>query len=162
MLGRFEQFSSSIASISKNIQKIERTEMARYGLKGAHVQCLMAMRRHTQGIILSQLCEVCEKDKAAISRAVAELEAKGLVERWTAGEKIYRAPLRLTEAGSEIAGRIVGIAERAVELAGEGLADEDRRVFYQALELIAGNLQRISRDGIPEIKEERNQNQYEG
>ena len=48
--------------------------MEKYGLKGPHAQCLLAMRRNPQGITASQLCTICDKDKAAISRTVAELE----------------------------------------------------------------------------------------
>ena len=38
MLTRFEQFTSSIAGIYKHIQKIERDEMIKYGLKGSYAQ----------------------------------------------------------------------------------------------------------------------------
>lgn len=147
MIERFEQFFSSVSSIYKIIQKIEREEMARYGLKGSHVQCLVAMGRFPDGVIITQLCEMCDKDKAAISRDLAELEAKGMVER-VSGEKIYRAPIRLTAQGHATARQVVSIVQTAVEMAGENLTDEDRRVFYQTLDLIAGNLRRISREGV--------------
>ena len=146
MIDRFEQFFSSISSIYKIIQKIEREEMARYGLKGPHAQCLVAMDRHPNGVIIAQLCELCDKDKAAVSRDISELEAKGMVER-CGGDKLYRAPIRLTEQGRIIARQVREMIQAAVEMAGENLADEDRRVFYRTLELIAGNLRRISREG---------------
>lgn len=38
MVNRFEWFVSSISCISRYIQKIERDEMIRYGLKGRHAQ----------------------------------------------------------------------------------------------------------------------------
>ena len=37
----------------------------------------------------------------------------------------------------------------ATALAGEGLSDEDRTVFYTTLRLIASNLQKLSQQGIP-------------
>lgn len=147
MIDRFEQFFSSISSIYKIIQKIEREEMARYGLKGPHVQCMVAMVRRPEGVTISQLCELCDKDKAAISRDITELEEKGMVER-VRMDKIYRAPIRLTEKGRVTACQVSEIIQTAVELAGERLTDEDRCVFYQTLDLIAGNLRRISRDGM--------------
>lgn len=159
MLERFDQFMSSINSIYKTIQRIEKDEMAKYDLKGAHVQCLLVMQRYPQGVILSQLCDLCEKDKAAVSRTIAELEHKALVERWMAGEKLYRAPLRLTEGGLRIAGRIMKTVQTAVALAGAGLSDADRQVFYHALNLIAGNLARISSEGIPDTGEENRENE---
>jgi hypothetical protein len=39
-----------------------------------------------------------------------------------------------------------------MELAGSGLSDEDRAVFYSALELLGNNLQEIARTGIPEAE----------
>ena len=38
----------------------------------------------------------------------------------------------------------------AVEQASKGLDDMRRSIFYEALELIAGNLRRISAEGLPE------------
>ena len=64
------------------------------------------------------------------------------------GENAYRAPVLLTEAGREASARVEQLAQMAVEQAGVGLTEERRAVFYETLELIAGNLMRISRDGL--------------
>lgn len=147
MVSRFEQFCSSVSCIFHHVQKIERVEMAKYGLKGPHAQCLLAMSRYPQGITASRLCEVCDKDKAAISRTVAELEHEGLVER---EDGRYRAALRLTARGREAAQRVDARARFAVEKAGAGLTDAQREVFYAALNQIAANLQVISDEGLEE------------
>ena len=146
MIDRFEQFSSTIAGIHKTIQKIKRDEMIRFGLKGPHVQCMVALARHEHGLTLARLCEICEMDKAAISRSLSELEEAGMVER--AGDKSYRAVLRLSEAGLQTARSINETVGAAVEFAGRGLSDDDRRIFYQALDLISENLRQISKNGI--------------
>ena len=70
MINRFEQFVSYISAIHRDIQRIERDEMEKLGLKGAYAQYLVAMHRHPEGITAVDLCEVCDKDKAAVSRAV--------------------------------------------------------------------------------------------
>mgnify|MGYP007130635726 CR=1 FL=1 len=46
MESRYELISGSLASMYHDIQKIERMEMAKYGLKGPHAQCLLAMKKH--------------------------------------------------------------------------------------------------------------------
>jgi len=150
MKTRFELFSTSIAGIFRYIQKIERVEMAKYGLKGPHAQCLLVMSRYPEGVTSAQLCELCDKDKAAISRTVAELEERGMISCPNQSGKRYRTRLRLTEAGYEAAEGIEQRARMAVEQAGEGLDDEKRAVFYEVLALIAGNLSSISRDGLKE------------
>jgi len=148
MIDRFEQFSSSIAAIYKCIQKIERDYMVRYGLKGPHAQCLVVMSRFPQGLTAAELSEVCEKDKAAISRAVTELEKRDILIRASDKEHVYRAPLVLTEKGKAIADQIGSITELAVQIAGTGLTEENREVFYSVLNLIASNLQMICDEGL--------------
>lgn len=145
---RFEIISTSISSIYHDIQKIERVEMAKYSLKGPHAQCLFAMGRCPEGVTSAKLCELCEKDKAAISRTVGELEQAGLVSRIERNGSRYRALLVLTDRGREIARDVNEKVELAVSVAGEGLNDAQREVFYQVLGLIAGNLHAICKDGL--------------
>lgn len=148
MVSRFEQFASSITCIYRYIQKIERTEMEKYGLKGPHAQCLLAMDRHPEGITSARLCDVCDRDKAAISRMVAELEEKGMVRRSENGGVRYRAQLYLTELGKAAAEHVQRRAELAVEEAGSGMTEQQRAAMYVALGLIAGNLQMICSEGL--------------
>lgn len=148
MISKYELFSNSVACLSRDIQKLERMEMAKYGLKGPHAQCLLALSRYPEGLIATQLCELCEKDKAAVSRIVAELEEGGLVRRLEQNGSRYRAPLVLTPSGQEAAGAVSRTAKLAVEQAGAGLTDGDREVFYRVLGLIAENLHAICRDGL--------------
>ncbi len=154
MLTRFEEFSNAISGIYRCIQKIERMEMAKYGLKGPHAQCLVAMARFPGGVTASQLCELCEKDKAAISRTVAELAQAGLIHRPEGAQKRYRVPLRLTEQGLAAARAVMGRAELAVSQATGGYGGEQREIFISTLGMIAGNLQVICRDGLKEEQEE--------
>lgn len=148
MVSRFEQFSSSISCIYRYIQKIERVEMEKYGLKGPHAQCLLAMSRYPEGITAARLCEVCDRDKAAISRMVTELEEKGMLTRVTVCGIRYRAQLKLTELGEAAANHVEQRAQLAVEEAGIGMTDQQRITMYAALNLIAGNLHTICTEGL--------------
>lgn len=147
MVSRFEHFSSSISCIYRYIQKIERVEMEKYGLKGPYAQCLLTMRRYPEGITAARLCEVCDKDKAAVSRMVAELEEKSLISRSDAGNR-YRMLLKLTPLGEEAANHVEQRAKLAVEEAGAGLTDQQRATLYAVLDLIAGNLQEMCINGL--------------
>jgi DNA-binding MarR family transcriptional regulator len=150
MLDRFEQFTSMISALHRDVQKIERDEMEKRGLRGAFAQYLLAISRHPGGITAAALCETCDKDKAAVSRIISEMESKGLLEKENDGISQYRARLRLTPEGQATADFVRERASIAVELAGSGLSDEDRKAFYSALMLISSNLQKICADGIPE------------
>ena len=148
MVTRFEQFTSSVASIYRSIQKIERVEMAKYGLKGPHAQVLLAMSRYPDGVTSGELVKLCDKDKAAISRTVAELEREGMVCRQGRNGNFYRAALTLTQRGREAAEHVAIRAKRAVETASNGLNDDSRQALYAALDLIASPLQTICDEGL--------------
>ena len=113
---RFEAFTVLIARLSRSIRRIKAEEMADFGLKVSHVSCLYYL--HCAGALTaSELCERCEEDKAAVSRAVDELEAGGYLTGESSGKKRYKSPLRLTEKGAavgeKIARKIDGVVAEA-------------------------------------------------
>ncbi|MBQ7822307.1 MAG: hypothetical protein IJ391_08510 [Clostridia bacterium] len=146
MITRFEQFTSVISEIYRYVKKLEREEMIKYGLKGAFAEYLVAMNRYTDGITAAKLCEICDRDKAAVSRILCEMELHGLIVRQSG----YRALVTLTKEGRKAAEFVLDRACIAVAKAGTGLNDEDRKVFYDTLALISSNLQLISKEGIPQ------------
>ncbi len=150
MLSRFEQFSTVISDIYRYIQNIERNEMIKYGYKGAFAQYLVAMKHHSEGITATRLCEICGKDKAAVSRVIAEMQEKGLVVKDNINDKVYRAKLKLTEEGVKAAEFVCQRAMMAVAAVGKEMSDEDRKIFYASLNMIAANLRTLSKEGIPQ------------
>lgn len=150
MISRYEQFVSSVSGIYRHIQKIERMEMEKLGYRGVYAQYLAAMNRYPDGVTSVELSEICDKDKAAISRVVAEMEVKGLVVKEGAA---YRARLRLTDEGRRAAEYVNRRAETAVAAVGRDLTPERRGLVYEALNAIAENLETVCREGIPESEE---------
>ena len=145
---RFEQFCSVISGIQRSIQRIERVEMAKYGLKGPHAQCMIAMNRFPEGVTAAQLCEICDKDRAAISRTVSELEHAGMVLRHDPEGKRYRSMLRLSEKGKDIARNVSELVLLAVSRASAGYDQEHQQTFMRVLSMIAGNLHAICAEGL--------------
>lgn len=148
MLNRYERFTASIAGIYRSIQKIETDEIKKYDLKGSHAQYLAVMSQTPEGITAAQLCRACDKDKAAVSRALAELEEKGMLKRESTVS--YRAKLMLTQKGKEAAGYVCRKAEAAVRLAEANISDEERETMYATLDMIAAHLRAICKDGLPD------------
>lgn len=148
MIDRFERFSYAISEISRCWHRIAGEEMGKYDLKGPFSVYFTTLYRYPEGITAAQLSEFCSRDKADVSRAMSLLESKGLVTRQELEGKAYRAKLRLTAQGLELAEHINQKASVAVEYASRGLPAEKRAVFYEALELITTNLQTLSREGL--------------
>lgn len=151
MVSRFEQFSFVISGIYRYIQKIERTEMVKRGYKGAFALYLATLNRYEDGLTSAQLCEICDKDKAAVSRIIAEMEEKGLVERGKNGKNGYRAKITLTESGKDTAAYVAERAHIAVSTVADEVMDKEQRImFYSALDEIYKNLRKVSKEGIPQ------------
>jgi len=148
MNDRYELLTSSVFSVYQSVLKIQRAEMVKFGLKGAHVSCLWNLSAYPEGLSVTQLSRLMEKDKAAVSRELAELEKKGFVVPESVSAGGYRTRLRLTERGREAAEFVRQRVAVAVRKAGAGLLDENREIFYSALALIASNLQNICQEGL--------------
>ena len=152
MISRYEQFTFAISSIHRCIQRIEREEMEKCGYKGVFAQYLAAMYRHPEGLTSMQLSDICDKDKAAVSRAVGEMIEMNLVYRQSVNDHDthYRALLLLTQEGQAAAQYVCDRAQAAVDLVGGDLNDTERQIFYAALGTIAENLEVVCKEGLPE------------
>ena len=149
MIDRFERFSYAISEISRCWHRIAGEEMGQYGLNGSSSVYFTTLYRYPDGITAAQLGELCSRDKADVSRVVGQLARKGLVRKEATGGNLYRARIKLTREGKAVALHVRERAALAVELAGEGLAEAEREIFYSALERITANLQELSKEGLP-------------
>lgn len=123
--------------------------MEKYGFKGAYAQYLVVMKHYSEGVTASQLCDICGKDKAAVSRILSEMEAKGLITKENS-DKVYKSKISLTDEGRKAADYVCDKAKAAVEAVGNELSEVDRKVMYTSLELIASKLHKLSKEGIPQ------------
>ena len=141
MKQRFETFVTAISSINRSLQRLKNTEMADFGLKGTHVMCLYQLQKHEEGLNPSQLTQLCDADKAAVSRTISELKDQGLVCIPEDSEKRYRKQLRLTDRGRQVADVMDGKIMDAVKVVSQGYSLEEREVFTRVLLRVSENLQ---------------------
>ena len=77
MQDRFERFVVSITELHRYLQKLKELEMGQLDLKAGYTMCLYHLGKHPEGLTATQLTELCKEDKAAISRTLSQLSAKG-------------------------------------------------------------------------------------
>ena len=148
MVGRFEVFTLALSEIMSSWNKIASEEMKTFGLKGNCVIYLIALYKHPEGLTAVKLCDMCDRDKAEVSRAISSMEKKGLVVRTNTTVNGYRANITLTDEGREVTRILREKVKLAVEKGGEGLSEEQRECFYNALSVIGANLKRMSKEGL--------------
>lgn len=149
MIDRFERFSSAIFSMTRYWHKIATDELSKFGLKGTYAVYLAVLLRNKEGVTASRLSDICARDKADVSRSVNELEAKGIVERISVSSSGYRASIRLTPRGIDIAQHIIERACLAVEITNRDVSDKDRKLFYDVLFRYESTLKELSENGLP-------------
>ena len=139
---RFKTFTVLIASISRGIRKIKTAEMAEFDLKSPHVSCLYYLYK-TESLTAKELCDICEEDKANISRSIKYLEENGYIFCSSKLKKRYQTPLELTTKGREVARCLAEKIDNILSAASDGLSEDDRQVMYRSLALINDNIHRI-------------------
>ena len=142
MQHRFRTFTLLTSQISRCLRRIKAEEMADLDLKSGHVSCLYYL--HQIGPMTArELCEMCEEDKANISRSMEYLEKNGYLSPIPEKRGRYKRRYILTEKGVEAASILDEKIDLILEMAGQGVSDEDRAVMYASLSKISANLQRI-------------------
>ena len=145
MKDRFEKFTVLISRISRCIRRIKTEEVSEFQLKSPHVSCLYYLYK-AHSLTAKELADICEEDKANISRSIEYLENNGYLICESNAQKRYKSPLRLTDKGNEIGKIICEKKDRILEEASKGLTEENRIIFYDSLSLINENLEKICKE----------------
>ena len=139
---RFRKFTVLMTKIRRSIQKIKSEEMAEYNLKSPHVSCLYYLCKEGD-LTAKELCDICDEDKASISRSIVQLEERGYVICPSASKKRYRAHITLTDDGKLIAQNIVKKIDNYFDVIGKNLSETDRDTFYRCLFEISESLEKV-------------------
>ena len=148
MNNRFETFTVLINRISRNIRRIKNQEMAEYNLRSSQISCLYYLYS-TAHLTATELCELCEEDKATVSRALDYLKTNGYLTCPPKGTKCYKSPLILTDKGVAVGKKIADKIDQVLDRISGGLTEEERIGFYRSLAIISNSL-----DAVAEIDEQ--------
>ena len=142
MQNRYETFTTLINSISRSIRRIKNEAMKDYNLKSHHVSCLYYLFKEGP-LTPSELIELCDEDKAAISRSLVFLEKEGYVIK-DKKKNHYNNKIKLTEKGNEIGEYITFRIDSILEAADQIILEENRNNFYETLQMIERSLKKVN------------------
>lgn len=140
MIERFKTFTILIASLSRNIRRIKTDEMFKWDLKSNHVSCLYYLYVN-KALTSKQLCDICDEDKANVSRSIEYLKENGYITNIKDDRKRYKSPFVLTEKGMEIGKKLYDRIEEVLSEVSRGITEEERLIMYKCLNIINNNLQ---------------------
>ena len=111
------------------------------GLSGAEGDVLFHLFTGSDGVQQEQLAEQLDIGKAAISRVIGALEAKGYVDRTRQPDDRRAYSVTLTPKGLTIGPEIQGVYDRLFSRARSGIDDGDFLQIEALLFHVAANLQ---------------------
>ena len=152
---RFKTFTVLISGINRCIRRIKTEEMAEFNLKSPHVSCLYYLYK-ANSLTAKELCDICEEDKANISRSIKYLEENDYLTCKSQTPKRYQSPLVLTDKGREVGGIVAKKIDAILEAASDGLSEDERIILYRSLALIHENLRKICANYNSDDDSERN------
>ena len=142
---RYTVLTILFSKITRAMRKIKAEAMKEYNLKGSHVSCIFYLSKNPKGLTNKELCDICNEDKAAISRALAYLEENKFV-TYNKSDKIYKTPITLTRKGKEIGNYLKDKIHSILFEASSEIDKEDLEAFYRGLLNISENLDKIMKE----------------
>ncbi|MBX3712053.1 MAG: winged helix-turn-helix transcriptional regulator [Lysobacter sp.] len=130
-------------------QTIAQTYAERFNLVITEWRVIAVLGRHP-GLSANGVAERTAMDKVAVSRTIARLLERGLVQRDIHGDDRRRSVLELSEAGYAIYDEVVPLAQAWEQALLAHFSDEDRRQLDDLLSKLGQGLERLTGQGLPE------------
>ena len=138
---RFVPFVLYTERISKNIKRLADSKMEPYGLRCAHIMCILQLAKSEIGLSSAELSRVCGVDKAFISRITTELTEGGYIHKDPKSQGIvYKRKFILTEKGEETYKALLSALSRINENASKLVSYEKLVIFDEVLKAFDSNV----------------------
>ena len=144
---RFEQFSSLISGIYRDIQKLKAKWTEPLGMKAVHIFWVYLLKNHPQGLTASELSRHSQSNRSLVSREIQELLDLGYVQS-DKSQRRYGQKLTLTQSGHEVAQRISEASLDIQNRVNEGISAEDLMIFYRTLGILMENFHRLTEQNL--------------
>ena len=147
---RFEQFSSLISGIYRDIQKIKAKWTEPLGMKAVHIFWVYLLRNHPEGLSASELSRHSQSNRSLVSREIQELIDLGYVQTNISNHRRYGQKLTLTPSGQQIAERISEASLEIQKQVNTGIPEEDLIILYRTLGILMENFHRLAEQSLEE------------
>lgn len=131
----------AMKGILRSARQIINAELEPLNLSGAEGDLLFLLLTGSNHLQQEQLAEQLDIDKAAVSRVIDSLEAKGYVRRVRRDEDRRAYSVSLTAKASEIGDDVKGVYDRLYTLVSKGITEEEFMEIKSLLSRVAVNIE---------------------
>jgi len=147
---RFEQFSSLISGIYRDIQKLKAKWTEPLGMKAVHIFWVYLLKNHPEGLTASELSRHSQSNRSLVSREIQELMDLGYVQAENSNHRRYGKKLTLTQSGQQVAMRISEASLDIQKQVNAGIPEEDLIILYRTLGTLMENFHRLTEQSLEE------------
>ena len=126
------EFPILFNKLTKNFNKKLGDFLVPYGLSKLHSFYMVCLYMHKKGLTLNQLNFMTGCDKANTSRAISDMEDKGIVVR-SSGDNEKKYKVMLTDKGINIGKDFVKSVKESIKRAFSSLTDKEVSVFHNVI-----------------------------
>ena len=142
---RFVPFILYTERIAKNIKRLADSKMEPYGLRSAHIMCILQLAKSEKGLSSAELSRVCGVDKAFVSRITNELMEKNYISRKIGPKQgKYKTKFLLTDEGQKIHLVMNELIGDFIKKISKNIPVKKLQVFYDVLNSIDIELDEIT------------------
>lgn len=142
---RYEQFSSLISGIYRDIQKLKAKWTEPLGLKSVHIFWVYLLKNHPEGLTASELSRHSQSNRSLVSREIQELIDLGYVKVGALSQnRRYGQKLTLTASGFGVASKISEASLEIQNKVNAGIPEADLVVLYRTLSTLMENFHRLA------------------
>ena len=146
---RFEQFSSLISGIYRDIQKLKTKWTEPLGMKSVHIFWVYLLKNHPEGLSASELSRHSQSNRSLVSREIQELINLGYVyAEETPKQRRYGQKLRLTESGLAVAQQISDASLEIQNVVNAGIPEDDLITLYRTLKILMQNFHTLTDESL--------------
>lgn len=143
---RFSLFVLFIERISKNIKRIADVKLEPYGLRSAHLMCILQLAKTDGGLSSTSLADACGVDKAFVSRITSELMEKNYIVKDGDAKGKYKTKFVLTENGEKVKNIIHDIVKECLDHVDSNISAKKLEIFYDVLSKIDIGIESLLKD----------------
>ncbi len=141
-----EQFLIYLRGSIKKMQKVFNRELKTFDISSSHLVYMMLLRRHKEGLTMTELSNMSQVDKALTSRVMKELEGKEYIYRDTNNKHLRNYNICLTEKGFDLANIIDKILKKNKKQILKEFSTSEQKQLYEVIVMLMNKFNKKEED----------------
>ena len=141
----FSSFALSLDNVTKCINKIRNTKISEFGIRPAHLNCMMHIDLSADGLTPTEISKTCGVDKSFVSRTTTHLIKGGFIQsnkKFDDGRK-YKVKYILTEKGQAVISETRAMIENYFSDINQKISEYEMNCFIRVVLTLSESVRKV-------------------